>query len=168
MENLITIVIADDHYVFREDLKSLILKNGRFRIVGEASNGKVAWEQIERLQPDIALLDINMPTVNGLVTAARIEKSPVNLKVIVVTAFKDESLFNKAMDVGVIGYVLKDNYVTDIPLALQTVGRGHPFFSDSIAPFAAKRARKLDLSNFEFSDSLRKTLVTTKLANSWQ
>ena len=133
-----TIFIADDHKVFREDLKGLIADNEGFRLVGEADNGEDAWEGIDRTKPEFVLLDINMPRGGGLDVVERMDRSGLAAHIILVTAYKEESLFNRAMDLGVEGYVLKDDVVHDLPQALSEVCEGTIYLSPAVSHFREK------------------------------
>ena len=138
MEEQTTILIADDHSVFRMELKDLIARNPAYLLIGEAPDGDLAWKGISAAKPEIALLDIDMPGMTGLELAARIQKSLLEVNVILVTSYKEESLFNQAMDLGVRGYVVKDDYVADLPEALRVVRDGNTYLSPSIRSFACR------------------------------
>jgi len=142
-EDLITVFVADDHSIFRDCLKALIARDERYLLVGEADEGELAWRRIAESKPAIALLDINMPRGDGLGVAAQIQESNLETKVIIVTSFKDESLVNRAKEFGAVGYVLKDDYVADLPEALQAASKGEDFCSPAILPILQKRERQL-------------------------
>lgn len=135
MNETTTIFIADDHELFRQDLKELISGNDRFRLVGEAGDGESAWEGIERINPEVVLLDINMPRVGGLEVAQRMAQGGLTSKVILVTALKEESLYQRGIDLGVKGYVLKDNLVRDLYQALDDVSSGKTYVSPAVSHF---------------------------------
>ena len=139
MDPVTTIFIADDHDIFREALKHLITKDPHFLLVGEATDGAMAIRGITKSNPEIALLDINMPKVNGLKVAEQIRKSKPGILVIMVTSYKEDSLFNQAMDLNANGYVLKDDFFTDLPHALCLVSEGGTFISPAIQSFWNKR-----------------------------
>ncbi|MDA7510467.1 response regulator transcription factor [Verrucomicrobia bacterium] len=138
-EDLITFFIADDHSIFRDDLKALIARDERYLLVGEADEGMLAWLKIAESKPEIALLDINMPLRNGLEVAALIQESKLETKIVIVTSYKDECLVNSAIEIGVVGYVLKDDYVSDLPDALQAASVGERFISPSLLAIVQKR-----------------------------
>ena len=142
MNPLNTVFIADDHLVFLEDLKTLIDRNARLQLVGAATDGDSTWERISVLKPTIALLDVSMPGLSGLEIADRIRKRDLAVKVIIITSFKEESLFNRAMNLGVCGFVLKDDCALDLPRALRSVSEGGTFLSPDIEPFQLRREQE--------------------------
>ena len=109
----ITILIADDHPIFRKGLLQVIAIEPDLAIVGEAADGQTALEQIKTLKPDVAVLDIDMPKKNGFVLAQEIRDCKLPVKIVFLTMYKEENAFNRALDLGVKGYLLKDSAVTD-------------------------------------------------------
>src|SRR5262249_13006613 len=128
----VSLLIVDDHPVFRRGLRQIIEENPRFRIVGEASDGEVALRLATELQPAIAVVDIDMPRLNGLEMVRALHKKQRTVAVIFLTMYKEEDMFNAAMDLGVKAYVLKENTVDDILSALEKVSRGETFISQSM------------------------------------
>jgi two-component system, NarL family, response regulator DegU len=122
-------MIVDDHPLLRHGLRDFIGRNSRFRIVGEASDGEEALLQITCLKPQIAIIDIDMPRLNGLETIRAIRLLPFAVKVIVLTMYREEDMFNAAMDLGAKAYVLKENAANDIVTALEKVDRNDTFVS---------------------------------------
>ena len=109
MANEITILIADDHPLVREGLKQVINKHSHINIIAEASDGKNALELIMSHAPSIAILDVNMPQRTGLQVAKMVNRKKIETRIIFLTMFKEEDMFNEAMDSGALGYVLKEN-----------------------------------------------------------
>ena len=144
MNETISTYIADDHELFREDIKGLIAGKPRFRLVGEAGDGESAWNEIKRMGPEIVLLDINMPGVGGLELAQRIKQDGLTSKVILVTALKEESLYRRGIDLGIEGYVLKDDVIRDLHQALEDVSSGRTFLSPSVSHFNKNSVRQLN------------------------
>ena len=107
MTPTITLVIADDHPLFRKGLRQSIEEDPSLRIVGEASDGAAALRMIEERMPDVAVLDIDMPEMRGLQVAKMVKEKGLFLAVIILTIYKEEDMFNEAMDAGVRGYVMK-------------------------------------------------------------
>ena len=138
----LSIYIADDHPIFRRGLCEVIEEEMDLRLVGQASAGDEALAQILKLKPDIAILDINMPAMSGLeVTRALVDKRS-STKVILLTMHGDEDLFNEAIDIGVIAYVLKENAVEDLVNAIRSVARGRTFISPSVSDFLLRRGQR--------------------------
>lgn len=133
MSDLITVLIADDHPVFRRGLIDVFREDGRFHIVGEASDGTEALRQIEQSRPAVAILDIRMPHANGVQVAKEIATRRLPTRVVMLTMHADEELFDQAMEDGVLGYVLKENAITDVLAAAENAANGQVFISQNIA-----------------------------------
>ena len=144
MDKLISLFIADDHPIFRCGLRDAIEKTQQFTILGEAEDGEAAWKGIVDSKPEIALLDIDMPKCNGLELAEKILKEKLDVKVVILTSYKEESFFNHAMDLGVKGYVLKENAIHDLTNALESVSGGGIFLSPSISGYLLNRSQRLE------------------------
>jgi DNA-binding NarL/FixJ family response regulator len=129
MKPEVTVLIVDDHPLLRHGLRDVIGKNPLFKIVGEAPDGEEALRQIVGLKPQIVILDIDMPRLNGLETIKAIRELPFPVKVIILTMYKEEDMFNAAMDLGAKAYVLKENTANDIVVALEKVDCGEGFVS---------------------------------------
>jgi DNA-binding NarL/FixJ family response regulator len=138
-----TVLIVDDHPLLRRGLRDVIAQDVRFAIVGEASDGEEAVELIARLQPRIVILDIDMPRLNGLETLRAIRQLPSSVKVIILTMYKEEDMFNAAMDLGAKGYVLKENAANEIIGALEKVGQGETFLSRLMLEAGQRRSERV-------------------------
>jgi DNA-binding NarL/FixJ family response regulator len=143
MTHDVTVLIADDHPLLRHGLREFIGPDAPFTIVAEASNGEEALREITRLQPDIAVLDIDMPRMSGLETMRAIRDLPFPVKVIILTMYDEEEMFNAAMDLGAMAYVLKDNAATDVVAALASVARGEPFVSSPLHGAGQRRSDRV-------------------------
>jgi DNA-binding NarL/FixJ family response regulator len=126
------IVLADDHVLVREGLKSL-LEREHFQVMAEASDGQEAVKLIETHHPDIAILDISMPTLNGIDAARSITRSAPKTKVILLTQHEEEQYIHEALEAGVKGYVLKNQVANDLIQAIRQVGRGEFYLSPGIS-----------------------------------
>lgn len=122
-------LIADDHPLLRHGLRDVIGNHPRFKIAGEASDGEEALHLLTCLKPQILILDIDMPRLNGLETLRAIRELPFTVTVIILTMYKEEDMFNAAMDLGAKAYVLKENAANDIVAALEKVQHGETFIS---------------------------------------
>lgn len=146
MKTEIRIVIADDHPIFRRGLRSVIETNPWLKIIAEAEDGEAALEQIQTLQPEIALLDMEMPNIGGFEVLRAIEEQKLPVAVIFLTMHKDERFFNAALDRGAKGYVLKDSAATDIIASIKTVAAGKNFISPQLSTYLlSRRARAASL-----------------------
>jgi len=127
------VLIADDHPLFRQGLRTALQSAADVEVIGEASTGTEAMELADTLQPDVVLMDIQMPESNGIqATRAIVETSP-HIRVLIVTMFQDDASVFMAMRAGARGYVLKDAEKEDILRAIRAVGRGEAIFSPAIA-----------------------------------
>lgn len=140
MPRSIKILIADDHPVFRTGLRQIIESDRSFRIIHEAADGRQATDMIEAEPPDVAILDVDMPVLNGLEVARYIQRAMLPVDVVMLTMFKEESMFNKTMDLGVRGYVLKENAVSDIIACIRAVADGRYYISPSIGEYLVRRS----------------------------
>ena len=117
----------------RTGLKLLLERLQDFKVVGEAADGREAVSMTQEMRPDIVIMDIGMPLLNGLEAAAQIHRSADGVRVIILSMYTDESYIVRALDAGARGYLLKDNADDDIERAIRTVMAGRTFFSPSIA-----------------------------------
>ncbi len=136
-------LIVDDHPLLRHGLRDVIGNDSRFKVVGEASDGEEALRQLACLKPHIAILDIDMPRLNGLETIKALRQLAFPVKVIVLTMYKEEEMFNAAMDLGAKAYVLKENAANDILAALEKVDRGESFVSALMLEAGQRRSDRV-------------------------
>jgi DNA-binding NarL/FixJ family response regulator len=129
----LTVLIADDHPVFRKGLRALLASMPGVALVGEAVNGADAVRQAEQLQPDIILMDLQMPAGGGLAAIRQIVQTSPHIRILVVTMFEDDDSVFAAMRAGARGYVLKDMEDEGITRAILAVGNGEAIFSPAIA-----------------------------------
>ncbi len=127
------ILIADDHPLFRDGVRALLASSPDFELVGEAASGEEAVELALALQPDVIVMDVRMPGLNGLEATARIVRASPHIGVLVVTMFDDDQSVFAAMRSGARGYVLKGASREELLLAIQAVARGEAIFSPAIA-----------------------------------
>ncbi len=139
MNDGIKIVIADDHPIFREGLKKVIQSKKNRIIVGEAGDGLEALKLIIGHKPDISIIDIEMPELNGYEVVKKIRESGFEAKVIFLTMHNSEDLFDEAMKLEVKGFVLKENAATDISDAIDHVGRGGHYISPQVSEHLVAR-----------------------------
>ena len=142
MDKEIKIVIADDHPIFRNGLKQIIDFDKRIKIIGEADNGQKALELITELKPDVAILDIDMPKKTGLEVLKELKDSEV--KIIFLTMYAEEDIFEEAMNHGIKGFVLKDSAVSDIVDFIFSVHEDKYYISPSVSNFLMNRRKKLN------------------------
>lgn len=132
MGNEISILIADDHPIVRQGLRQTIEVERGLKIVAEASEGRTALEQITSIKPDVAILDIDMPELDGFGVARLVGERKLPVSIIFLTIHREEDFFNEAMNLGAKGYVLKDSALADIVACIKAVAAGQPYVSPSL------------------------------------
>ena len=129
----IRILLADDHKLMRSGLRLLIEQQPDLTVVGEAADGREAVALATSLRPDVAVMDISMPNLNGIEAAHQITQSQAELAVIVLSMHPDESYVLRALKAGAKGYLLKDSAESDLITAVRAVARGKSFFSPAVS-----------------------------------
>lgn len=142
----ITILLADDHAVVRQGLKSFLNVEPGFRVVGEADDGRAAAELALKLKPDIILLDIGMPVLNGLEATREICRANPNARVIILSSYSDDEYIEELTGAGAIGYLLKQSAPKDLIAAIREAHQGHACFSPSISRRMVENTRRAFIS----------------------
>lgn len=142
MSEQLKIIIADDHPIFRGGLRFAINNERKFQVIAEASDGETALKLIEKEKPDIVILDVNMPKMTGFEVAKELRRKNNACEIVFLTMHSEEAMFNKAMDLGAKGYVLKDSAAVDIINCLQAVANGQNYTSPAITTYLFKRATR--------------------------
>lgn len=128
----IKVLITDDHELIRHGLRRIIELEEGIVIVGEAENGETAIKLIEKFKPDVVLLDVKMPVMNGIETLQRVRENGNSVKVIMLTVENDRKTVREAIGIGADGYILKDSAGTEIVEAINTVQRGEKYIDKSL------------------------------------
>jgi len=126
------IIIVDDHVIFRQGLKSLLATEMIATVIGEASNGKEYLELLSKMKPDLVLMDIDMPHMNGMEATEKSLAIYPDLKIIAFTMFGDEDYYYKMIDLGVKGFLLKSSGISELEKAISEVLEGESYFSNEI------------------------------------
>ncbi len=139
------ILIADDHDLMRRGVKALLQSHAGWEICGEAHTGREAVTKAEELRPDVVILDISMPDLNGVEAARRIRKASANTEILILSMHYSDQLIREILDAGVRGYIVKSDSDRDLIIAVETLANHKPFFTP--------RATEIILSNFNSSGS---------------
>lgn len=130
----IRVMITDDHSLIREGLKQLLEFDGSIEVVGEASNGVECLEKLEKCNPEVLLLDINMPEKNGIEVLKQMKVDDSKVRVLILTVHNEMDYLMKAVDIGVDGYILKDSESAELKKAIKAVRDGENYIQPSLIP----------------------------------
>lgn len=133
------IIIADDHPIFREGLIKIISGEPELEIVAHTGDGSEALKLIRAERPNLAILDVSMPNQSGLDVVKTLKSEGIDTEFIILTMYKEEAYFNEALDLGVKGYVLKENATSDLIACIQTVADGRYYVSPIISDYLVNR-----------------------------
>ena len=149
--SMIRVLIADDHKMVREGLRRILEFDGEIQVIDEADNGEECIKKIRSSKPDIVLLDINMPVMNGIEALQEIRKKKLRTKVIILTVHNEIEYLLRAVDIGIDGYVLKDSDAHELIRAVTSVYEGDKFIQPSLIPLLNSKliARDLDAERLE-------------------
>jgi len=140
----IRIVVADDHPFFRNGLRTALKSSHGFKLVGEAGDGVSALEQIQKLKPDVAILDIGLPLMNGVAVTRCVRQEQIPVDVIFLTVAQDEEIFETALELGVKGYLLKDCTDTELYACIRTVRSGAHYLTPSMTTHLVNKTSRID------------------------
>jgi DNA-binding NarL/FixJ family response regulator len=135
----ITVLIADDHPIFRRGLCDIIAGDSSLRLVGEAADGEQAWRMIQQLRPSAVVLDIHMPRLSGLQIGRLVLQQRLKLELIMLTMDSEEALLNKALNLGIKGYLLKESAATDLLQAIHRVANGDCYITPALSGALVRR-----------------------------
>lgn len=130
---MIRVLIADDHHLVRQGIRALLEKAEDIDVVAEASDGQEAVMLVERLQPDVAVLDIAMPRLNGTQAIQKIQAAGIPTRMVVLSMYSDETLVQQALRLGAKGYLLKRSVTEELLLAIRAAHRGEMFLSSAVS-----------------------------------
>jgi DNA-binding NarL/FixJ family response regulator len=138
----ITILLVEDHTVVREGFRKLLESEGDIELVGEAQTGREGVEMAKKLRPDVVVMDVAMPQLNGLEATRQIHKAVPNAKVLILSAHSDDAYVEQAIDRGAAGYLLKQTSAHVLSEAIREVHKGGAFFSPAIVKRLRSRIRE--------------------------
>jgi len=129
----VKVLLVDDHVVMRQALRMLLEAQSELEVVADVENGRQAVQAVERLQPDVVLMDVVMPGLNGLEATRQIRRIAPSTRVVMLSGFVDEDQLLDALRAGASGYIIKKSDISELVLAIQTVHRGNSYFSSALS-----------------------------------
>ncbi|HEY1173671.1 MAG TPA: response regulator transcription factor [Verrucomicrobiae bacterium] len=129
----ITVLLADDHTVVRQGLRALLQTEPNIEVVGEAENGRQAVQLVTKLMPDVVVMDIAMPLLNGLEATRQITREAPGTKVLILSSYNDDEYVHQLTEAGACGYLVKQTAANDLVKAISEARRGNAYFSPSIS-----------------------------------
>jgi DNA-binding NarL/FixJ family response regulator len=156
----ISIIIADDHPIVRKGLREIIEADSRLKVLAEADDGEEAVALVEKLKPEIVVLDVDMPRLDGFGAARELQKRKIPVKIVFLTIHRKEDIFHAAMDLGVRGYILKDSAIFEIVNGIKAVAEGEYFVTASLTSFLIGRRHRAQ--NFERNEPNLARLTPTE------
>ena len=166
MDDNIQIMIADDHILIREGIKQLLEFNGNIKVVAEAGNGMECLDKLRKQNPDILLLDINMPVKNGMEVLKTIKEEKINVKVLMLTVHHEVEYLMKALDLGVNGYIMKDSESVELKKAINMIMSGKTYIQPSLIPELNFRLANRDIEKDKLDDLTKREIeVLIEVAN---
>jgi DNA-binding NarL/FixJ family response regulator len=130
---MIRAIVADDHHLVRQGIRALLEKAGDIQVIGEAADGREAIELVERLAPDVLVLDISMPRLDGIQAIKRIRRLGLATRVVILSMYSDTTLVRQALQSGANGYLLKGSLTEELLLAVRAANKGEVYLSPGIS-----------------------------------
>lgn len=166
-ENLMStkVMLVDDHALIREGIKQLLEFDGSIDVIEQASDGAECLEKLQHVQPDILLLDINMPNVNGIEVLEEIKKKNIPVKVLMLTVHSEAEYLVQAVDIGANGYILKDSGSEELKKAIQSVMDGDSYIQPSLIPSLNSRLVNRDIDKEKIAALTKREMeILTQIA----
>lgn len=159
----VKIMITDDHSMIREGLKNLLELDGDIEVIAEAEDGMECLDKLESIHPDVLLLDINMPKMNGLEVLKKLKGKRSKIKVLVLTVHNETEYLMKAVDIGINGYVLKDSESSELKKAIFAIYEGETYIQPSLIPALNSKMIEKDKDEVKIDNLTRRELEVLKL-----
>lgn len=156
-------MITDDHSLIREGLKQLLELEGDFQVIAEACDGIDCMEKLKEQIPDVLLLDINMPRMNGLEVLQKIKDEKIDVKILVLTVHNEVEYLLKAVDIGINGYLLKDSESSELKKAILSVVSGEDYIQPSLIPVLNAKMIDRDMDSEKIEKLTKRELEVLKL-----
>ncbi|WP_417603038.1 response regulator transcription factor [Owenweeksia hongkongensis] len=149
---MIRVLLADDHKMFLEGLYSILSHEEGFKILGQASDGVELMELLKTNQPDVIVLDINMPNMDGIESASKIVEEYPEVKILIVSMFKKSMIIEKLMKIGVNGYILKDAGKKELLAAVRSVAMGTDYFGEEVKQKIVEKMQRKNNGELELTE----------------
>ncbi len=159
----VKVMITDDHSLIREGLKQLLELEGDFQVIVEACDGIEGMEKLKEQIPDVLLLDINMPRMNGLEVLQKIKDEKIDVKILVLTVHNEVEYLLKAVDIGINGYLLKDSESSELKKAILSVVDGEDYIQPSLIPVLNAKMIDRDMDSEKIEKLTKRELEVLKL-----
>jgi DNA-binding NarL/FixJ family response regulator len=157
MSDNLRIVMAEDHPVFRDGLRQALLSEAGLEIVGEAANGEAAYHLIRALRPDVAVLDVGLPIMDGCAVAKRVSEERLPVALVFLTVCDEVEVFEQALAWGVRGYLLKDATSVEIVRCMRAVAAGQHFVSPAMTTHLVERTQRIEQFSRQMAELARLT-----------
>lgn len=158
----INVMITDDHSMIREGLKQLLELEGEFKVIAEAADGIECINKLETVRPDVLLLDINMPNMNGLEVLQKMKEMKIKMRVLILTIHSEVEYLLKAVDIGVSGYILKDSESAELKKAITNVVNGENYIQPSLIPLLNAKMIDRDSDTIKIESLTKRELEVLK------
>ncbi len=152
----IKVMLADDHVLCRQGIKELLIVDENIEVIGEVGNGEECLNKLEKAMPEILVLDINMPKLNGIDVLKEIKKRKYPVKVLILTFHNEIDYLLKAFDLGVKGYLVKDSNSSELRKAISCIANGKTYIQPSLVPLLNSKLRNRD------TDTSKLEILTTR------
>jgi DNA-binding NarL/FixJ family response regulator len=162
----IRVLIADDHAILREGLSSLLRKDSEFQVVGEAQDGEEALELMRKLRPDVAVLDISMPKLNGIEVCRKIQAELPSIRVVALSLHQESHILLGILKAGALGYVVKNSAFQELSTAIRAVAAGQNYVSPALSGQLIGEALKPQLGSV-MGLSERELKIVKWLSEGW-
>ena len=159
----VKVMITDDHSLIREGLKQLLELEGDFQVIAEACDGIDCMEKLKEQIPDVLLLDINMPRMNGLEVLQKIKDEKIDVQILVLTVHNEVEYLLKAVDIGINGYLLKDSESSELKKAILSVVDGEDYIQPSLIPVLNAKMIDRDMDSEKIEKLTKRELEVLKL-----
>lgn len=161
----IKVMLTDDHALMREGIKHLLEFDGSIKVIEEASDGIECLEKLKKIHPDILLLDINMPEMNGIEVLEELKRREDPLKVLILTVHSEVEYLVKAVDIGANGYILKDSGSSELKQAINVIMSGESYIQPSLLPALNSRLINRDVDQDKLQTLTKRELeILTQVA----